>query len=217
MTKLEQLIIELCPNGVDFASLGEVCSLVTGATPSKTNPAFWENGTIPWMSSGEVNNKTVYNTETKITQLGYEKTSTTLVPVHSIVIALAGQGKTRGKVAITEIELCTNQSLCSIICGDRINYKFLYHYLDSKYEELREISNGDGTRGGLSLRILKPYIIPVPPLEVQAEIVKVLDKYTESVKALQQELEKELTARKKQYEYYRDLLLDFGVHGGGGK
>ena len=213
MSKLEQLIIELCPNGVDFASLGEVCSLVTGATPSKTNPAFWENGTIPWMSSGEVNNKTVYNTETKITQLGYEKTSTTLVPVHSIVIALAGQGKTRGKVAITEIELCTNQSLCSIICGDRINYKFLYHYLDSKYEELREISNGDGTRGGLSLRILKPYIIPVPPLEVQAEIVKILDEYTESVTALQQELEKELAARKKQYEYYRDLLLDFGVHG----
>lgn len=213
MTKLEQLIKELCLNGVEYKSLGDTCSLVTGATPSKTNPAYWENGTIPWMSSGEVNNKIVYDTETKITQLGYDKTSTSLVPVHSVVIALAGQGKTRGKVAITEIELCTNQSLCSIICGKELNYKFLYYYLDSKYEELREISNGDGTRGGLSLRILKPYVIPVPPLEVQAEIVNLLDEYTESVSSLQQELEKELNARKKQYEYYRDLLLDFGVHG----
>lgn len=209
MTKLEQLIKELCLNGVEYKSLGDTCSLVTGATPSKTNPAYWENGTIPWMSSGEVNNKIVYDTETKITQLGYDKTSTSLVPVHSVVIALAGQGKTRGKVAITEIELCTNQSLCSIICGKELNYKFLYYYLDSKYEELREISNGDGTRGGLSLRILKPYVIPVPPLEVQAEIVNLLDEYTESVSSLQQELEKELNARKKQYEYYRDLLLDF--------
>lgn len=201
MTKLEILLAELCPDGVEYIGLGEVCTLVTGATPSKTNPEYWEHGIIPWMSSGEVNNKTIYKTEKRITPLGYEKASTTLVPVHTVVIALAGQGKTRGKVAITEIELCTNQSLCSLICGDKLNYKYLYYYLDSKYEELREISNGDGSRGGLSLRILKPYIIPVPPLEVQAEIVRILDNFTE--------LTAELTARKKQYEYYRDELLSF--------
>lgn len=214
MSRIAELIAKLCPNGIEYVKLEDVCTLVTGATPSKTNPEYWENGTVPWMSSGEVNNKVVYDTESKITQLGYDKTSTTLVPIHTVVIALAGQGKTRGKVAITEIELCTNQSLCSIICGDKINYKFLYHYLDSKYEELREISNGDGTRGGLSLRILKPYTIPLPPLEIQIELVRILDEYSASVTALQQELEKELTARKKQYEYYRDLLLDFGVHEG---
>ena len=215
MSRIAELIAKLCPNGIEYVKLEDVCTLATGATPSKTNPEYWENGTVPWMSSGEVNNKVVYDTESKITQLGYDKTSTTLVPIHTVVIALAGQGKTRGKVAITEIELCTNQSLCSIICGDKINYKFLYHYLDSKYEELREISNGDGTRGGLSLRILKPYTIPLPPLEIQIELVRILDEYSASVTALQQELENELTARKKQYEYYRDLLLDFGVHGGG--
>lgn len=215
MSRIAELIAKLCPNGIEYVKLEDVCTLVTGATPSKTNPEYWENGTVPWMSSGEVNNKVVYDTESKITQLGYDKTSTTLVPTHTVVIALAGQGKTRGKVAITEIELCTNQSLCSIICGDKINYKFLYHYLDSKYEELREISNGDGTRGGLSLRILKPYTIPLPPLEIQIELVRILDEYSASVTALQQELEKELTARKKQYEYYRDLLLDFDVHEGG--
>ena len=199
MTKLDELIQELCPDGVKYKALGEICKLVTGATPSKTNSAYWENGTIPWMSSGEVNLKRVAATEKKITQLGYEKNSTTIVPKHSVVIALAGQGKTRGKAAITEIELCTNQSLCSMICNENLDYKFLYYILDGKYEELRAISNGDGTRGGLSLKILAPYKIPVPPLPVQREIVRILDNFTE--------LTAELTARKKQYAYYRDKLL----------
>ena len=207
MTKLDELIQELCPDGVKYKALGEICKLVTGATPSKTNAAYWENGTIPWMSSGEVNLKRVVATEKKITQLGYEKNSTTIVPKHSVVIALAGQGKTRGKAAITEIELCTNQSLCSMICNENLDYKFLYYILDGKYEELRAISNGDGTRGGLSLKILAPYKIPVPPLPVQREIVRILDNFTE--------LTAELTARKKQYEFYRDKLLTFGdVRGG---
>ena len=217
MSRLEELIAELCPDGVEFHQMGKVCRLVTGATPSKTNPAFWIDGTIPWMSSGEVNNKRVFDTESKITKLGYDKTSTTIVPIHTVVIALAGQGKTRGKVAITEIELCTNQSLCSIICGPELDYKFLYYYLDGKYEELRTISNGDGTRGGLSLKILSPYKIPVPPLPVQSEIVKILDNFTELTAQLQEQLILELSARKRQYEYYRDKLLTFDVLEGGGK
>lgn len=207
MTVLDELIQELCPDGVKYKALGEICKLVTGATPSKTNAAYWENGTIPWMSSGEVNLKRVAATEKKITQLGYEKNSTTIVPKHSVVIALAGQGKTRGKVAITEIDLCTNQSLCSMICNENLDYKFLYYILDGKYEELRAISNGDGTRGGLSLKILAPYKIPVPPLPVQHEIVRILDNFTELTEGLNRELTTELTARKKQYAYYRDKLL----------
>lgn len=211
MTKLDELIQELCPDGVKYKALGEICKLVTGATPSKTNAAYWENGTIPWMSSGEVNLKRVAATEKKITQLGYEKNSTTIVPKHSVVIALAGQGKTRGKAAITEIELCTNQSLCSMICNENLDYKFLYYILDGKYEELRAISNGDGTRGGLSLKILAPYKIPVPPLPVQCEIVRILDNFTELTAKLTAKLTAELTARKKQYAYYRDKLLTMGT------
>lgn len=209
MIKLEQLIEELCPDGVVYYPLGEICKLVTGATPSKTKTEYWDNGTIPWMSSGEVNNKIIFETENKITQLGYDSASTTVVPIHSVVIALAGQGKTRGKVAITEIELCTNQSLCSIVCGNLINYKFLYYYLDSKYLELRSISNGDGSRGGLSLKILSPYQIPVPPLPVQSEIVRILDNFTELTTALTTALTAELIARKQQYEYYCNYLLTF--------
>lgn len=196
----------------EWKELKDVCRLVTGATPSTSKKEYWENGTIPWMSSGEVNNKRIFYTGEKITELGYQSSSTTLVPIHSVVIALAGQGKTRGKVAITEIELCTNQSLCSLICGTSMNYKFLYYYLDGKYEELRAISNGDGTRGGLSLRLLAPYKIPVPPIEVQERIVKVLDNFDAICSDLGIGLPAEIEKRQKQYEYYRDKLLSFDIN-----
>lgn len=194
---------------VEWLALGDVCILVTGATPSRTNHSYWDGGTIPWMNSGEVNLRRVFKTEEKITEDGYNHASTTIVPKHSIVMALAGQGKTRGKVAITEIELCTNQSLCSIICGEKINYKYLFHYLDSKYENLRSISNGDGTRGGLSLRILSPYKIPVPTLDMQEKIVYALDNFDTVCNDLNIGLPAEIEARQKQYEYYRDRLLSF--------
>ena len=201
---------------VDWLALGDVCKLVTGATPSRTNRSYWDGGTVPWMNSGEVNLRRVFKTEEKITEDGYNHASTTIVPKHSIVMALAGQGKTRGKVAITEIELCTNQSLCSIICGEKINYKYLFHYLDSKYENLRSISNGDGTRGGLSLRILSPYKIPVPTLDVQEKIVYVLDNFDAVCNDLNIGLPAEIEARQKQYEYYRDRLLSFDAVIGAG-
>ena len=88
-----------------------------------------------------------------------------------------------------------------------INKRYLYHFLkkdvDCIYNSLTQ-----STMPHVSMASMKERIIPVPPIEVQAEIVKILDEYTESVTALQQELEKELTARKKQYEYYRELILD---------
>ena len=189
--------------------LEDITTLITGATPTTNNKEYWEGGTVPWMNSGEVNLKNVYDTEFKITKKGYDSTSTTIVPIHTVVIALAGQGKTRGKVAITEIELCTNQSLCSIICNDLVNYKYLYYLLDSKYEDLRAISNGDGTRGGLSLRLLKPYRICLPSLEKQKKIVNVLDKFDQITNDIANGIPAEIEARKKQYEYYRDKLLTF--------
>ena len=205
MSKLEELIQELCPDGVEYKEIGDIATCFPGATPKTSNPEYWENGTIPWMSSGEVNYGEVTYTEKKITQLGYDNTSTKMVPVNSVVIALAGQGKTRGTVAITRIPLCTNQSLCAIVPKSKIMSEFLLHFLRSQYQQLREVSSGDGTRGGLNLKMINAYKIPVPPLPVQEEIVRILHNFTE----LTAELTAELSARKKQYEYYRKELLTF--------
>jgi type I restriction enzyme S subunit len=157
------------------------------------------------MSSGEVNKGTVLETDKKITQAGYDSCSTRLMPPKAVVVALAGQGRTRGTVARTRIALCTNQSLCSIVCNSEVESDFLYYFLRTQYQQLRSVSSGDGTRGGLNLQMIRSYRIPVPPLEIQREIVRVLDTFAE----LEEELEVELEARKRQYSHYRDSLLAF--------
>lgn len=205
MSRIDELIQQLCPNGVEYRCIGDFAECYAGATPKTSVLEYWQNGTIPWMSSGEVNKRVIYNTEKRITQEAYNNCSTKMIPANSVVIALAGQGKTRGLVAITKIELCTNQSLCAIVSHKSMNSSFLYHFLRSQYQQLRSVSSGDGTRGGLNLQMIKAYSVPVPPLPVQEEIVRILDKFT----ALEAELEAGLEARRKQYEFYRDRLLTF--------
>ena len=206
MSRIDELFQQLCPDGVEYRCIGDFAECYAGATPKTSVWEYWQNGTIPWMSSGEVNKRVIYNTEKRITQEAYNNCSTKMIPANSVVIALAGQGKTRGLVAITKIELCTNQSLCAIVSHKSMNSSFLYHFLRSQYQQLRSVSSGDGTRGGLNLQMIKVYSVPVPPLPVQEEIVRILDKFT----ALEAELETELEARRKQYEFYRDQLLTFG-------
>lgn len=188
---------------VEWKTLGEICKKIySGGTPNTSKPEYWENGTIPWMSSGEVNLGIIYQTEKFITELGLKNSSAKFVPKNSIVIALAGQGKTRGKVARIKIDLTTNQSLASLTFDEKlVNSDYVYHFLESQYENLRQISSGNGNRGGLNLQMISSYQIPIPPLDVQAEIVRILDAFT-AVTA-------ELNMREKQYQYYRDKLLSF--------
>lgn len=207
MSKLDELIRELCPNGVEHKRIGDFAMCFPGATPKTTHPEYWENGTIPWMSSGEVNQEEVTFTEKKITQKGYDATSTKMVPANTVVIALAGQGKTRGSVAITRISLCTNQSLCAIVTDETVLSEYLFHYMRSQYLKLRDLSAGNGTRGGLNMKMIESYLVPVPPVEIQSEIVGILNGFTN----LLMELNAELTARKTQYAYYRDKLLTFNI------
>ena len=155
--------------------IDEIAECIAGATPDTKKNEYWENGTIPWMSSGEVNKKYVYETDRTITQLGYKKCSTKMIPVNTVVIALAGQGKTRGTVALTKIELCTNQSLCAIINKSEYNSEYLFHYLSSQYQELRKISSGgDASRGGLNLKLVGSYRVPLPCIEEQQKIADCL-------------------------------------------
>jgi type I restriction enzyme S subunit len=203
MSKIDELMDEFCPDGVGFRSIGEIADCISGATPASGMVDYWKEGTIPWLSSGEVNKGTVYDTDKMITQAGYDSCSTKMVPPGAVVIALAGQGKTRGLVARTRISLCTNQSLCAVITKESMNSDFLYYFLKTQYQQLRSASSGDGGRGGLNLQIIRGFRVPVPSLEVQREVVRVLDTFTE----LEEELEAELEARRQQQDFYRNSLL----------
>lgn len=178
----------------------DYANCIAGATPSTLVNSYWENGTIPWLSSGEVAKGRITETDTKITQEGYDSCSTRLVPKDSVLVAMAGQGKTRGTVGITDIELCTNQSICSIVINkDTLLPTFLYYQLKYLYNELRSISNGDGGRGGLNLKLIGQFKIMVPQIEKQSLFVekavfiekgKLLIK--ESIKPLEQLLAKRM-------------------------
>ena len=161
-------------------SLGEVAEIVLGGTPSTDVPAYWD-GSIPWMSSGEVNKKRVFEADGRITEAGLAASNATLVDPPSVAIGLAGQGKTRGTAALVNTRLCTNQSI-ALIKGRTgvLDTSYLFHNLDGRYDELRTRSAGGG-RAGLSREILAVVPIALPDLSEQSRIAAELDTVDEAI------------------------------------
>jgi type I restriction enzyme S subunit len=171
-------------------AIGTFAAVVSGGTPSTFHSLYW-GGSIPWMSSGELNLKRVRYVEGRITSAGLENSSTTMLPPYSVLIGLAGQGKTRGTVAMNYFELCTNQSIAAILPSPHVySSEYLYQNLDNRYDELRELSTGDGGRGGLNLTIIRKLTIPFPELTEQTAIAAVLSDMDAEVDALTAKLSK---------------------------
>ncbi len=150
--------------------LGDHSEIVAGGTPNTGHPEYWNPKEIPWMSSGEINNKVIYSTDNMISKIGFSNSSAKWVKEKSVLIALAGQGKTRGTVAISEIPLTTNQSIAAIQPDSFLYYKFLFQNLEGRYNELREVSSGDGTRGGLNKQIISDLEVLAPEIQEQIKI-----------------------------------------------
>lgn len=188
--------------GWEQKTIGSFSKCVAGATPSTKVKEYWDGGTIPWLSSGEVGNGRIYATEKHITQEGYDNASTKLIPPHTVVMALAGQGKTRGTVGVAEIPLCTNQSICSIITNDGVNVDFLYYQLRYLYHELRDISNGDGGRGGLNLKLIQGFKVLVPPFDLQQEFASKIESLEKQKELLAQSSKETETLFNSRMDYY---------------
>ena len=135
--------------------IGEMTEVSAGGTPATGNESYWFPPEVPWMSSGEVHKRRIYTTEKKISALGLTNSAAKVFPKKSVVMALAGQGKTRGCVAVLEAEVATNQSLAAIYPSKAFDTDFLFQNLDWRYKELRSLSSGEGGRGGLNLSIIK--------------------------------------------------------------
>lgn len=176
------------PEDWDILSAEDVSSIVTGGTPSKNNPEYWEHGNINWMNSSEVNKNYIYSVENKITKKGLDSSNTKILPINTIVIALNGQGKTRGMVAVLKIESSCNQSLAGFICNNKINYLYLFFYLQNMYEDLRNIT-GDGSRTGLNLNILRKIKIISPQIKEQEKIAEILSAWDDGIKTLEKLIE----------------------------
>ncbi len=168
--------------------IGDISHLIAGGTPSTRVPQYW-GGNIRWMKSGDIHLRRIYDVENKITQEGLDNSSAKMLPVNSVLVALAGQGKTRGTVAINKVELSTNQSIAAIIPDKKhLNYEFLFYNLDFRYEELRKLSTGDGGRGGLNLGLLRSIKLFTPSVKEQKRIVNVLANIEYEIAKLQEKI-----------------------------
>ena len=184
MSKLEQLIEDLCPNGVEYKSLKECTEMKRGTSATKNKLTF---GDIPVISGGK---EPSFYCDT------YNRTGET--------ITVAGSGAGAGYVQYWRTPIFVNDAF-SIKTIETLDTRYVYHYLLNIQDEIYATKKGGGVPH-VHVSSIENFKIPLPPLQVQLEIVRILDNFTELTK----ELREELTMRKKQYEYYRDSLLSFG-------
>ena len=172
--------------GIEWVKLGTVCETTSGGTPLKSKQEFYENGTIPWLKSGEVNQGFIYKSEEKITASGLKNSSAKMFPVNTVLVAM--YGATAGKVGILKFESSTNQAICGILPNDKFVPEFLYFYLRTLTQKMVELSGG-GAQPNISQTIIKTLKIPLPSLEIQKKLVAEAEKEQQIINANKQLIE----------------------------
>lgn len=176
-----------------------ISTIYAGGTPSKTIESYWENGTIPWINSGAVNQTYILEPSTYITKAAYENSSAKWIPKKALVMALAGQGKTKGMVAQLGIDTTCNQSMGAIIPNDLDYARYLFWWITSNYQNIRNMAGGD-LRDGLNLEHLGDMHCPLPNKDEVQKIANFLDYETAKIDSLIAKQEKliELLKEKRQ-------------------
>lgn len=177
------------PKGWETKLISEIAKVGTGGTPSREKPEYF-TGDIPWVKTTEVTNDRIFDTEEKITKKALEESNCTIFPKGTIVIALYGQGLTRGRTSILEIEACTNQACGTVLPSENIDSIFLWKQLLHFYNHLRSISRG-GNQPNLNLSFIKNLRIILPPPQIQQQFAEIVKK-TEGLKEKQKQSEQEL-------------------------
>ena len=173
------------PNGWAWIKLGEVFNIYVGSTPSRKRSDFW-NGDIPWVSSGEVAFCKIKDTKEKITNLGYVSASTEVHPIGTVMLAMIGEGKTRGQAAILDIKACHNQNTAAIrVSETKCNPEFVYQYLVYQYEITRKIGSGNNQKA-LNKERVSDLIFPFCSYSEMNEVVRHIDEKLSVTDQLQQ-------------------------------
>jgi len=152
-------------------------------TPSRNIPAYYVEGEIPWVKTTEVKNDVITSTEEKITSSALKNSSAKLYPSGSLIVAMYGQGVTRGRTAKLAIEAATNQACCVLYeFAPNVEPDFLWFYLMGVYENLRNLASGNN-QPNLNAEMIANYEVPMPPLEFQKDLVKEVQLRRASIKA----------------------------------
>ena len=199
--------------GVDFSKVANVksaiypskklyqlCSIGSGGTPSRTNPEFY-NGNIPWIKTGEVVNEIIYDTEEKISEKAIDCSSAKIYPAGSIIMAMYGQGLTRGRTAKLGISSSTNQA-CAVMhdFSEEIYPDYLWVYLMGEYHHIRARASGNN-QPNLSAEKIKNYPVIIPPYEEQVKLAKHVLEMKEHLKCKKVEAINTIQNAKKDFEH----------------
>jgi type I restriction enzyme S subunit len=155
-----------------WTMLGEITEIGTGSTPSRTEASFWEDGTVPWITSGSTSRSPIVEGDEFVTPAAVKAHRLRVYPPGTLLVALYGQGKTRGQVALLEIPATINQA-CAAVCslaGIPPMQGYLKLLLEKQYDEMRSLSAG-GAQPNLNVQKIKEVFVPLPPLAEQCRIV----------------------------------------------
>ncbi|WP_288291409.1 restriction endonuclease subunit S, partial [uncultured Varibaculum sp.] len=203
MSRIEDLIAKHCPNGVELIELQKLFTTRNGYTPSRKNPEYWENGTIPWFRLADIRGGDRILTEAIENVSPSAVKNSGLFPANTIIISTLA---TIGEHALMKVPGLCNQQLTALTLREKyaalFNIKFLFYYTFVLADWCKK-NTMNSSFASVDMKQFKRFGFPMPPLEVQDEIVRILDSFTE----LEANLQTELKARSKQYEYYRDSLL----------
>lgn len=169
------------PDGWSHGTLGDIADIGTGGTPDRAQPAYW-GGDVPWVTTGEIQFNTITATAENITQLGLRHSSARLYPPGTLLMAMYGQGRTRGQVARLAIAACTNQNSAAIVFHEGFDPDFYFHFLSWQYEAIR----GQGQSGGIShlnVSLVRRIVVPLAPLPEQRHIAAILGTWDAAISA----------------------------------
>lgn len=193
------------PESWEWVRLEEIAQVGTGATPLRTNPKYFEPATINWVTSGETSQDHIHETAQKVSPLALTETNLTVYPPHTLVIAMYGQGKTRGQISELLIDACTNQACAAIQLFDQDEshrYYVKYFFIKS-YDDIRLLAAG-GAQPNLNLGKIKETVLPLPPAAEQHRIVATVDQ----LMALCEQLKTRLTQASQLNEQLADTLVE---------
>ncbi len=191
---------------VEWKTLGEVCKISSGGTPSTNEKLYWVNGTIPWLKSEVCKDCYLSNSKTYITELGLNNSSAKYLEKGTVLMAMVGA--TIFKAAFLNFQATTNQNIAGIksIDTEKLSDKYIFYYILKSYNFLTSKLSGYNM---INLSQIKSIPIPIPPLSEQDRITGILDKFDSLVNDISVGLPAEIDGRRKQYNYYRGKLLDF--------
>jgi type I restriction enzyme, S subunit len=188
-----------------LVKIGYFAQVGNGSTPKRDKADYWSSEGFPWLNSSKINEEIIYSSDQYVSKKALEECHLPIVPTESVLVAITGEGQTRGRSAVLKFQTTINQHLAYIKpIGSHLHSEYLWRQLQSAYQWLRSESSGGGsTRAALTCEFLKEMKVPLPPLEEQIQIIHTVDERIQMINHL---TEKTVTSVEKLQEYRRSLI-----------